>query len=166
VPDSPNGLKVNADVAFVNGMNTKELGLEWVEKKGSDGGAAITSYTLKICKSKSVCTDQTFTPIWKEKLSGGHYKCTHFFYDLDLGYTYTLSLTAENKVGQSPSSSITHTHTYMPDRVTEKPLIASIDYENEKVTLVWNLVKENGGSSITKYWVNVATNPDFDYGTF
>jgi hypothetical protein len=73
VPDSPNGLKVNAAVAFVNGMNTKDLGLEWVEKEGSDGGASITSYSAKICKSKSVCSDQTFTPDSKKKLSDGSY---------------------------------------------------------------------------------------------
>ena len=65
---------------------------------------------------------------------------SHTFYDLDLGYTYYISLIAENKSGQSPSSSTTHTHTYKPDRVTEKPRIAFIDYDNEKVTLEWDPV--------------------------
>jgi predicted phage tail protein len=141
-PGAPRGLTAAAGDAQVS--------LSW-QAPGSDGGAAITGYRVYQGASKKPVASVTGTGATVKNLSNGT--------------TYSFKVTAVNKVGEGPASSVASA---TPTAAVTKPgppngLTASPG--NGQVTLSWRAPGSGGGTGISGYEIYRGTSPGGESGT-
>jgi len=102
----------------------------------SDGGAALTGYTVSSVPSGHSCTTLPTTT-----------SCT--FSGLTNGTSYTFSVAAINRVGTGPAASDTTT----PATVPGAPTFVTANAGNQTATVLWSPPLSNGGADITGYVV-------------
>ncbi len=136
-PSAPNAVEATAGDA--------QATVSW-SAPTSDGGSAITSYTVTSSPDALTCTSSTTS-------------CT--VTGLTNGTAYTFTVTATNAIGDStassPSSAVTPTATSTPT-VPGAPTDASAAAGDSQATVSWNSPLDDGGSAITSY--TVTASPD------
>ena len=105
----------------------------------SDGGAALTGYTVTAVPAGPSCTTLPTTT-----------SCT--FSGLTNGTSYTFSVAAINRVGTGPTASDTTT----PATVPGAPTLVTATAGNQTATVLWSPPLSNGGAVITGYVVTSA----------
>ena len=103
----------------------------------SNGGSAITGYTVTASPGGATCT------------TTGAYSCT--ISGLSNGTAYTFSFTATNGVGTGPAADSTPTGT--PADVPSVPLSPGVVPHTTSATVSWSTPASDGGSPITGYTV-------------
>ncbi len=132
VPDVPTG------VAGSSGNG--QVVVSWLAPV-SDGGAAITAYTVTASPGGRTCG-------W----SSGALSCT--VTGLTNGTSYTFTVTATNAVGTSSPSGTSGAVT--PATVPGVPTSASATAGNAQAVVSWSAPASNGGSTITAYMVTAS----------
>jgi alpha-tubulin suppressor-like RCC1 family protein len=133
VPDAPTGVLANPG----NGSAT----VTW-SAPASDGGSAITSFTLTAADSTTPANGGQ-TCSW----STGPLTCT--VSGLTNGDSYTFTVTATNGVGTGPASSPSSSVT--PATVPDAPTGVLATPGNGSATVTWSAPGSDGGSAITSY---------------
>jgi len=129
VPTGPNGLKASSGNGFVN--------LSW-SAPDYDGGTPITNYC--IYRGPNSTSTEALSTIGN----------ILFFNDTSVtnGQTYFYNLTAQNGVGEGPSSTMVNA---TPSGPPSAPLDLSYLTGDGFVVLEWNVPLENGGRNISNY---------------
>ncbi len=129
-----------APTSLVGTSGNGRVSLTWVAP-GSNGGSAITGYTVTASPGGATATSKTLAAT----VTG-----------LTNGTAYTFTVTATNAIGTSPPSAVSNTVT--PATVPGVPTKAVASLVGAQVVVSWTAPASNGGSPITGY--TVTSTPD------
>lgn len=138
VPGAPRS--VNAIVE-----NKNEIKVGWRDP-ASDGGAPITSYDVALYLNGEL---QSTTNVIDEQN-------IHVFGGLTRGNTYQYIVTANNRVGSTPSTTGTITVPVTAPTATENVTAELVD--EQEITVSWDVPEDNGGAEITEYEIDIYAN--------
>ena len=141
VPGAPTGLTVTAGNAQVT--------LSWTAP-ASDGGSQISGYVIYKGTSPG---GETSTPVSGSLVTATSYTVT----GLANGITYYFTVTAVNRIGDSPASNEVSA---VPVTVPGAPTGLTATRGNAQATLSWTAPASDDGSQITGYDLYVGTTAD------
>ena len=125
-----------APTAVTGTPGNAQVAVSWTAPK-SNGGSAITGYTVTAAPGGATCT------------TTGALTCT--VSGLTNGTAYTFTARATNSVGTSAASTASAAVT--PRTVASAPTGASATPGNAQATVTWTASASNGGAAITSYVV-------------
>jgi type II secretory pathway pseudopilin PulG len=121
-----------------------------------DGGSPVTGYLV----------EQDDGTVWMAVGNLGSLSTSFVADDLENGTSYRFRVTAENAVGWGAvSADVSATPYGFPEPPTSLLAAPGTGADYGKVTLSWSAPSADGGSPVTSYTVEIATNPDFSGAT-
>jgi hypothetical protein len=136
-PDAPTNVSATA--------GNQSAVVSWTAP-GSNGGTAITGYTVNVYPSGATQPSQ--------RVSAGASATSAPVSGLTNGTSYTFTVTATNSVGTSPESVASAPVSPAPT-VPGAPTGVTATGGNQTANVSWTAPSNNGGSAITGYMVNV-----------
>lgn len=125
---------------YVSASSTSTAAISW-QPPASNGGAAITGYTVTVSGSSATCTTTTALTC---NLTG-----------LTPGVAYTISIVANTAVGAGATA--TTTHTTVAPASAPSSVALTLGSDSGTVTVNWGAPTSDGGTPITSYVVTVYT---------
>lgn len=147
LPEAPTGLLLTAGDA--------EVSLSWTAADGN--GRPVLDYAIEYGTSSA--------GPWTAFTDGVSTSTSSVVTGLTNGTEYTFRVRAETLAGLSAPVSGAAMPLTSPSAPTSLLASPGTGADYEKITLSWSAPSSNGGSAVTSYTVELATNPDFSSAT-